>query len=74
MTNETQQTLDMQREAIDLLKAEAERVKEHRRDMFACAAMQAFISNGDWKFNINETIAKNAYDMADEMLKARGRE
>jgi hypothetical protein len=74
VTDKAQEALDMQRETIDWLKSESKMVKEHRRDMFACAAMQAFISNGDWEFNINETIAKNAYDMADEMLKARGRE
>jgi hypothetical protein len=59
---------DMQREAIDLLKAEAERQEEHKRDMFACAAMEGLISNG---LHNSENIARISYQQADAMLKAR---
>lgn len=42
------------------------------RDYFAAKAMQAMLThevNGDWPEHKN--VAKHAYDMADEMLRAR---
>ncbi|WP_175698514.1 hypothetical protein [Burkholderia ambifaria] len=43
------------------------------RDYFAAKAMAAMLThdvNGDWPEHTN--VAKHAYDMADEMLRARG--
>lgn len=40
------------------------------RDYFAAKAMQGMVIN-QWEDIGTETIARNAYDMADAMLKAR---
>jgi len=76
-------TQDLQREAVDLLKAEAERAQahsraeaerheEHRRDMFACAAMEGILASMQ-SIGLEDFVAKRAYEQADAMLKARGK-
>jgi hypothetical protein len=70
---------DLQREAIDLFKVEAERARAHskaeverneknRRDMFACAALYGMLANG--VFHSQGVIAIRAFQQADAMLDA----
>lgn len=42
------------------------------RDWFAGKAMQAYVTSPAWEGAKRDSIAKWAYNMADEMLKARG--
>ena len=43
------------------------------RDYFAAKAMQAFITHVDYRTYPDDLLANDAYEMADAMLKARGR-
>lgn len=77
-------TKDMQREVLDLLKEEVEgnekhrrnilelenkRAEEHRRDMFACAALPSLMLS-DREYTQDEAT-EFAYEYADKMLKWR---
>jgi chromosome segregation ATPase len=81
--DEVVKTQDLQREAVDMLKdeaeraqahsnAEAERHEEHRRDMFACAAMEGILARMQ-STGLEDFVAERAYELADAMLKARER-
>jgi hypothetical protein len=41
------------------------------RDYFAAKAMQSFINETNYEYKIDEVIAKDAYKIADAMMKAR---
>ena len=42
------------------------------RDYFAAKAMQGLVENANWRGMPEDALAKEAYKLADEMLKARG--
>ena len=41
------------------------------RDYFAAKAMQGLVENANWRGMPEHSLAKEAYKLADEMLKAR---
>ena len=41
------------------------------RDYFAAKAMQGLVENANWRGMPEDALAKEAYKLADEMLKAR---
>jgi hypothetical protein len=43
------------------------------RDYFAAKAMQGLVENANWRGMPEDALAKAAYNMADAMLKARGK-
>lgn len=43
------------------------------RDQFACAAMQGILASGKWLHSDQFMLARNAYEVADAMLKERAK-